>query len=28
VTAFMSTVHVDPDLNVEIFMLERDGDNA
>jgi uncharacterized protein YbcI len=28
VTAFMSTVHVDPDLNVEIFMLERDGDSA
>jgi uncharacterized protein YbcI len=28
VTAFMSTVHVDPDLNVEIFMLERDGDGS
>jgi uncharacterized protein YbcI len=28
VIAFMSTVHVDPDLNVEIFMLERDGDSV
>jgi uncharacterized protein YbcI len=26
VTAFMSTVHVDPDLNIEIFMLEPRGD--
>lgn len=28
VVAFMSNVHMDPDLNVEIFMLERDSDSA
>lgn len=26
VSAFMSTVHTDPDVNVEIFMLAPDGD--
>lgn len=28
VVAFMSTVHMEPDLNVEIFMLERTSDGA
>ena len=28
VVAFMSNVHMDPDLNVEIFMLDRAGDPA
>lgn len=28
VVAFMSNVHMDPDLNAEIFMLERDSNSA
>jgi uncharacterized protein YbcI len=28
VTAFMSTTHIDPEVSVEIFMLERDTDGA
>jgi uncharacterized protein YbcI len=28
VTAFMSSVHVDPDMSVEIFMLERDSNGS
>lgn len=28
VIAFMSTVHVDPDVNIEVFMLERQTDGS